>query len=303
MQIDVNEIVPGKSFEIKGMSYIGKPMSNTAMFLSKKAEHLIGALTEVDECLVFIEETIDIPDRLVGMHVFKKSPRPQLEYAKFANLFASERLKKEKNIPVSLTSQGYYCSADAVIGENAYIEPGCYIGPDVVVGKNAYIMVGTVIRHATIGDNFISNEYAIIGANGFTMTEDENGSKYRIPTLGRVMIGNYVEVGAHDNISCGSGGDTVIDDFVKLDALVHLGHDAYLHKNVEVAAGGVIGGFDEIGEHSYVGINAVLRNRIQVGNNSIVGMGATVTKSVAENIVVAGNPAKLLREAAEKKDK
>ncbi len=295
MRINVNVVVPGKSFEIKGMSYIGKPKSNTAMFLTKKAEHLIKNLTKANECLVFIEETIDIPEDLAGSHAFKKSYRPQLEYASFANLFASERLKEEQNIPVVLTSQGYYCSADAVIGENSYIEPGCYIGPDVVVGKNAYIMAGTVIRHATIGDNFISNEYAVIGANGFTMTEDESGSKYRIPTLGRVVIGNYVEVGAHDNISCGSGGDTVIDDFVKLDALVHLGHDVYLHKNVEVAAGGVIGGFDEIGEYSYVGINAVLRNRIQIGNNSTVGMGATVTKSVEDNIVVAGNPARPLR--------
>lgn len=303
MWFDANEIVPGKSFEIKGISYIGKPKSNTAMFLTKKAEYLIGSLAEVDDCLVFIEATIDIPYDLVGRHAFKKSYRPQLEYAKFANLFAAERLKEEQEIPVYLTPQGYYCSADAVIGENAYIEPGCYIGPDVAVGKNAYIMAGTVIRHATIGDDFFSNEYAIIGANGFTMAEDENGSKYRIPTLGRVVIGNYVEVGAHDNISCGSGGDTVIDDFVKLDALVHLGHDVYLHKNVEIAAGGIIGGFDELGESSYVGINAVLRNRIKIGNNSIVGMGATVTKSVEDNVVVAGNPANFLRKAVEKRDK
>lgn len=303
MQMNVSEEISGKLFNIKGISYIGKPISNTAMFLSKKAEQLIWALKEVTECLVFIEDTINIPECLVAKHIFKASAKPQLEYARFANLFAEKRLKKEKNIPIELTSQGYYRSADAIIGANSYIEPGCYIGPDVIIGKNAYIMAGAVIRHTTIGDDFISNEYAVIGANGFTMTEDEYGNKYRIPTLGRVVIGNCVEVGAHDNISCGSGRDTVIEDFVKLDALVYLGHDVHLHKNVEIAAGGIIGGFDELGDHSYIGINAVLRNRIAIGNRSIIGMGATVTKSVAENIVVAGNPAKLLREAAEKKDK
>ena len=90
----------------------------------------------------------------------------------------------------------------------------------------------------------------------------------------------------------GSGCDTIIDDYVKLDALVHVAHDDHLHKNVEITAGGIIGGFDELGEHAYVGINAVLRNRIQVGDNAFIGMGSTVTKSVEANMTVAGNPAK-----------
>ena len=193
----------------------------------------------------------------------------------------------------NLTSGGYYVSEDVNIPDDAYIEPNCVIGPDVQIGKNARIFAGAIIRRTTIGNDFIANENSVIGANGFTMTEDEEGNKFRIPTLGRVIIGNHVEVGAHDNISCGSGGDTVIGDYVKIDALVHLGHDVSLQKNVEITAGGVIGGFGKLGEHSYVGINAVLRNRINVGENAVIGMGSVVTKLVEANITVAGNPARL----------
>ena len=67
--------------------------------------------------------------------------------------------------------------------------------------------------------------------------------------------------------------------------------DAVLHKNVEVTAGVIVGGFDEIGEGAFIGLNAILRNRIKIGSNVIIGMGAVVTKSVEDNLTVIGNPA------------
>lgn len=295
MQISVSRVVEDKNFDIIGMSYIGAPKSNTAMFITKKVAHLLRALEAVNECLVFAETGIIVPNDLYKKHAFVMSDKPNLSYARFANLFAEERFQVEKKLGISLTSEGWYKSESALIGDNAYIEPGCFIGPDVQIGKNSRILAGTIIRHSTIGDNFLANEYAVIGANGFTMSEDEEGNKFRIPTLGRVIIGNNVEVGAHDNISAGSGGDTIIEDNVKIDALVHLGHDVHLHKNVEITAGGIIGGFDDLGDHAYIGINAVLRNRISIGNRAIVGMGATVTKSVEDGTTVAGNPARVFK--------
>ncbi len=293
MNFNVGRIIKGKTFDILGMSYIGNPKSNTAMFITKKVEHLLSALDKVQQCLIFAETGISVPDTLENNHAFYFSDKPQLAYARFANQFAEERFAEEKKLKFILTSSGYYISEDSVTEEDAYIEPGCVIGPDVQIGKNAKLLSGTVIRHSTIGDNFLANEYSVVGANGFTMSEDEEGNKIRIPTLGRVIIGNNVEVGAHDNISCGSGGDTVIEDNVKLDALVHIGHDAHLHKNVEITACSIVGGFDDLKERAYLGLNSTLRNRIVVGENAVIGMGSTVTKTVDANVTVAGNPARL----------
>ena len=293
MEFNVSRIVKERDFPIYGMSYIGAPNSNTAMFISKKVERLLSALESVENCLVFAETGINVPDNIDTKHAFHFSDKPQLEYAKFATQFFEERNAEEAELSYSLTPGGYYVSETAKIGDNSFIEPGCLIGHGVTIGKNARILKGSVIRHAAIGDNFISNEYAVIGAFGFTMAEDDEGNKIRIPTLGGVEIGNNVEIGAHDNISCGSAGNTVIEDYVKIDALVHIGHDVHLGRNVEITAGGIIGGFDDLGEHSYIGINAVLRNRINIGDNTIVGMGSTVTKSFGPDITIAGNPAKL----------
>ena len=65
-----------------------------------------------------------------------------------------------------------------------------------------------------------------------------------------------------------------------------------MHKNTEITAGGIVAGFVEIGSHAYLGINSSIKNRISLGENCIVGMGANVTKPVEANITVAGNPAR-----------
>lgn len=294
MKYNVNHIIEEKSFDIIGLSYIGKPRSNTAVFITKKVEHLITALESVSECLVFAETGIAVPEQVNQRHAFKFSDRPQLDYAHFAALFAKEREEEESKISYIHHPNGYLISESAEIGENAIIEPGCVIGHGVKIGRNAKILYGAVICNAIIGDDFFCNEYAVVGSQGFTMVKDENDNNLRIPTLGRVIIGNNVEVGAHNNISCGSGNDTIIEDHVKLDAMVHVAHDDHLHRNVEVAAGTILGGFVEIGEKVFVGVNASVRNRINIGDEAYIGMGAAVMRTVGNGCKVAGNPAKTI---------
>ncbi len=292
MQIDVSKYSDKHSFWIMGASYIGAPRSNTAMFVSRKIGMTIHALKEVDECLVFAEIGLKVPEEYLDKHCFVFSANPQYEYSKFTEEFFLMEEQNNNTIGFEITPNGAYISKSAIIGENAILEPGVIIGPGVVIGNNARIYTGAVIKNATIGSDIIVNEKAVIGANGFTMASDENGNKTRIYSLGRVVIGNNVEIGVHDNISRGSGGDTIIEDYVKIDALIHIGHDVHLHKNVEITAGAVVGGFVEAKEDAYIGINSVIRNRISLGTNCFVGMGATVTKSVEDGIMVIGNPAK-----------
>ena len=166
MEFNVARIVEGKTFNIVGMSYIGAPRHNTAMFITKKVAFLLEALYSVKECLVFAEYGMDVPNQLAEKHAFCFSEKPQLAYARFAARFAEERFSEEKKIAFRLTPGGYYLSDDVRIPEDAYIEPGCVIGPDVQLGANARLLAGTVIKHSTVGDNFLSNQYAVIGANG-----------------------------------------------------------------------------------------------------------------------------------------
>lgn len=292
MNINVSKYSKDKTFTISGVSYIGSPRSNTAVFITKKINRLITALKNVEECLVFAEIGIEVPENLLDRHCFVFSENPQKEYALFTKECFFEEEERKTHIGYFTTSDGAHISQNAQIGENSIIEYGVTIGPNVQIGKNARIYTGAVIKNAIIGDDVIINEYAVVGANGFTMANDECGNKIRIYSLGKVIIGNNVEIGAHDNISRGSGGNTIIEDSVKIDALIHIGHDVHLHKNVEITAGAVIGGFVDAQEGSYIGINAVVRNRTSLGKNSFIGMGAVVTKTVEDGITVVGNPAR-----------
>ena len=292
MDINVSRYSDEHCFAVSGASYIGAPRSNTAMFVTKKVGHLAEALRGERECLVFAETGLDIPADILKAHCFVFSDNPQYAYAKFTEDFYTEEEKRHMAIGYDQLPGGAFISKSAKIGPGAMIEPGVIIGPEVVIGENARIYAGAVIKHAIIGDNVIINEKAVVGANGFTMAEDESGNKIRIWSLGRVIIGDDAEIGAHDNISRGSGNDTVIEDHVKIDALIHIGHDVHLHRNVEITAGAVIGGFVDAKEGAYIGINAVVRNRISLGAHSFTGMGAVVTKTVADDVTVIGNPAR-----------
>lgn len=291
MEYEVKQLNPSYDFKVTGVSYIGEPVSNTAMYITKKVEYLLENLKKSKNCLIFAEDGITIPEVLKKENCFSLSENPQRDYAEFVQMFANLRFEKDRKRKYTLMPGGYYIGENVSIGENAYIEPGCIIGHDVIIGKNTCILAGSIIKNAIIGDEFFMNENSVIGAQAFTMAEDENGNKFRIPALGKVRIGDHVEIGPQNNIACGSNRDTILENNVKLDGLVHIGHDAHLCKNVEVTAGGIFSGFVYIGEHAYTGVNACIRNRISIGSHCVIGMGATVVETVPPGVTVAGNPA------------
>ena len=289
--INVKELDNRYDFEITGPSYIGRPVSNTFMFITKKVESSLMNLSTINNCLVFAEEGINVDRNLLKNNCFIFSKTPQLDYSKFAIEF--DNMKRDINSKRKYTYQnGYYIGENVKIGDGSLIEIGCFIDHDVVIGSNCKILSGAIIRNSIIGDNVLVNERAVIGANGFNMTDDENGNKMRIPTLGQVIISNNCEIGALNNISCGIGGATFFDEYVKLDAHVHIGHDVQIGKNVEITSGCIVAGFVEIGEKSYLGVGSVIKNRIKLGEKCFIGMGAVVMKNVAPGEEVAGNPAR-----------
>lgn len=276
------------------VSYAGRPLDDSAMYITKKVERLVMNLANVKGCKVFVESTVVVPDEILANNEFVFTDSPQKDYALFVNKLAAERAERDKKRKYTLTEGGYYIGENVIIGSNATIEPGCFIGHDVTIGNNALIKTGATLKNLVAGDNFTACENCTVGTNGFTMADDDNGNKMRIPTLGMVHAGNNVEINALANVSCGSAGNTVFEDNVKIDSLVHIGHDVHLGKNVEIPAGAIVGGFCEIEEGAFIGINATLRNRIKIGEKAFVGMGSVVTKSIPEGITVVGNPAKPL---------
>lgn len=177
----------------------------------------------------------------------------------------------------------------AQIGQNVVIESGCKIAEGVVIEHNVVIHSGT-----QIGKNSRIRSCSSIGGDGFGFERLEDGTPLRFPHLGGVIIGENVEVGSCAAVACGTLSDTIIEDYVKIDNLVHIAHNCLIRKGAFIIACAEISGGVVIGENAWVAPNSCTHQKITVGDDAVIGLGAVVTKSVAAGVTVAGNPARPL---------
>lgn len=189
----------------------------------------------------------------------------------------------------------------AIIDKEAVIAKSASIGAYAVIGK-AVIGDGTVVspfvriyNNVSIGEGCFIKEGAVIGGAGFGFERDEEGNRFRFPQIGGVRIGNYVDIGANTCIDRGALSDTILEDYSKVDNLCHIAHNAHIGKNAVVVACAEVSGSCAVGENTWVGPNACIRDQRSIGANTMIGMGSVVVKSIGNNEVWAGNPAKLFR--------
>lgn len=182
---------------------------------------------------------------------------------------------------------------DNQIGEDCKISSSAHIASkSVTIGNRVIIEDNVVIGHnVTIGDDCIIHSGAVIGGKAFTFARASEQRIIGLKDVGKVVLGNRVEIFSLTHIANGilPTDVTYIDDDVKIDALVHVGHGVKVGKRTLIAASALLGGNATIGEDSWVGVNATISNRIVVGNNARVSLGAVVTKPVGDGETVSGN--------------
>jgi UDP-3-O-[3-hydroxymyristoyl] glucosamine N-acyltransferase len=164
-------------------------------------------------------------------------------------------------------------SKTAVIGEDTFIYPNTCIGNDVKIGCNCIIYPNvTILDHCIIGDNVIIQPGTVIGSNSFyyNSKKDRDVWYVKMPDCGRVIIEDFVEIGANCTIDRGVSHDTVIGRGTKLDNMVHVGHDTVIGKNCLIAAqvgiAGAVNIEDGVTLWGQVGINKTLT----IGSNAVV---------------------------------
>ncbi len=184
-----------------------------------------------------------------------------------------------------------------MIGDNVFVGHYSYIGNDVVIGNNVVIKYNVSIEgKVKIGDNTIIHSGVRIGTDGFGLFQDEDGRNVKVPHYGGVVIGNDVEIGANTCIDKGTLDDTIIGDNVKIDNLCHIAHNCVIRDKSVIVALAMLGGSTKLEAGSYVAPGAMIKNQLKIGANSLVGMGSVVIKDVENNKVVAGVPARVIRD-------
>ena len=285
----------GQDFDITSLSSLNNIKKNSVLFYSdiinskfKLKDNVIYDLKKLEKFKNIVLITTDEIKKKINVPIIS-SVNPRLDFQRVVMEFFTEDEFKSSIHKTAIIEK------NSIIGKNVYIGSHCYVGNNVKIGNNAKIFSNTCIYGKTeIGSGSIILSNTTIGSEGFSFSfaDDEF---FHFPSLGSIMIGKNVWIGANCTVEKSQIDQTIIEDDVKIDDLVHIGHNSILKKSTQIAAGAVISGRVKVGKGSWIAPNAVIDNGCEIGDDSIVGSSSLVRSNFPKNSIIIGSPAKLLR--------
>lgn len=229
---------------------------------------------------------------------------PYLGYAKAANMLDTTPAQAPGIHPTAVISEQASLGSAVSVGPGAVIEAGAQIGADVQIGANCYVgenvTIGqgsrlwpqvTLYHSVELGRNCTVHSTTVIGSDGFGWAS-ENGKWVKIPQLGRVILGDNVDIGAGTTIDRGALDDTIIESDCIIDNQVQIAHNVCIGQGTAIAAQVGIAGSARVGRGCMIGGQAGLAGHISVTDHVQLHGQAMVTKSInAAGVYASGNPA------------
>ena len=287
-KLEINYISEGPERQVKDVSSINEARESDLTMCYYEKEKGVSMISQSSAGIILCAKSMQ-------GRVHPKDARQQLFFLdnpRYAFVKIMNQMYNKKN------TAGI--SARSVISETAKIGSGCYIGDYTVIGDHCIIgdnaMIGTRVslQNCHCGNNSIIQSGVTIGEDGFAFERNADGELERFPHRRGVKIGDNVEVGANTNIARGSLCDTIIGNGTKIADMVHIGHNILIGKHVKSRQERLSEG-SKIGDMCWTGLNSTLR-KVHVGNNVIVGCGAVVICDVPDGDIVAGVPAKSIKD-------
>ena len=221
---------------------------------------------------------------------------PYLAFAKASQLFDHKADRFVAAIhPSAVIDSSAQIGRDVFIGPHVVIEANAVIGDDVILQANTCIGAGSIIGaqtnlapnvtvypQVTIGQRCTIHSSVVLGGAGFGYTPDEQGHMETITQIGGVQIGNDVSIGAGTTIDCGAIDDTIIEDGVKIDNLVQIGHNCKVGAHSLICGCVGLAGSTEIGRHCVLagGCGVGGKNPVKICDQVILSAKTAVTQSI-----------------------
>ena len=241
-------------------------------------------------------------DAAAGRGAASVADDPYLYFARLTRWWAAaNRPQPDAGVhPTAHIAAGATVAPGASIGPYVVVEAGATIGAGVQIGAHAFIgrdvFIGadtrlaprvTVLFETVVGARCLFHPGVVIGADGFGFAPAA-GHWEKIEQLGRVRIGDDVEIGANTCIDRGAAGDTVIGNGVKLDNLVQVGHNVRIGDHTAVAGCVGIAGSAVIGSHCMIGGGVGINGHVRIADHVVVTGATQVTRSIARVGVYSG---------------
>jgi UDP-3-O-[3-hydroxymyristoyl] glucosamine N-acyltransferase len=293
------ELRGDRDFVVRGVAAPERSGAHDLIYV-ESAKHLDRAASSSAGCII-AGEGVSVGGKTVLRHA-----QPKVGFAKAAALLL-ERAPIAVGIhgsaivaPLARMGKNVGIGPYAVIGEDVHIGDGTQIGAHCVIGAGCWIGENcrihprvTVYAGARIGNRVEIHAGTVIGADGFGYVYGD-GRYWKFPQVGIVEIGDDVEIGANATIDRGSLDDTRIGEGVKLDNLVHVGHNVQIGAHTVVAAQTGISGSSSLGHHVVVGGQVGIADHCTLEDGSIAGAQAGIPtgKTIRAGQTVWGTPAR-----------
>ena len=249
-----------------------------------------------------------LADRAPAGMALLLTERPYRAYARIARAFYPERRHPADGVSSAAAvdasaeigagcsiAPGVVVEANAVLGARVRVGAGAVVGAGVTIGDDSTIGANATLSHCKIGRRANIHPGVRIGQRGFGFDMDPSGH-LDVPQLGRVIVGDDVEIGANSTVDRGAGPDTVIGDGCKIDNLVQIGHNVRLGRGCTIVAHSGISGSVQFEDHAVMGGQAVIAGHLRIGSGAQIGAQAGVMRDVPAGARVVGTPAVNARE-------
>jgi UDP-3-O-[3-hydroxymyristoyl] glucosamine N-acyltransferase len=270
----------GKNKIIKGVQTLKNACEEHVTFFSNPKYINDVKLTKAGACLIKEQDQNLLPSEVTRII----TGDPYLSYGLLLDLI----VRNEKQPEIAPTA---YISNSAKIGSNCSIGHNSVIEDEVIIGNNVEVGPNVTLANCTIGDNCIIHTGVRIGQDGFGFTMGSDGNIKKIKQIGRVIIGNNVEIGANSTVDRGAIENTIIGNYTKIDNLVQIGHNVVIGKNCIICAQVGIAGSTVIGDYVMIGGQAGINGHITIGSQVQIAAQSGVASNVKDREKVGGYPA------------
>jgi len=288
-EIAVDKLAKIEEGEKGSLTFLANPKYTSYIYTTKASITIVNKDfvpdQDLDTTLIKVDDAYQSFSKLLEYYNQVKNNKTGIE----SPVFMAESASYGKDFYLGAFS---YLGNNVTIGNNVKIYPNVYVGDNVTIGDDVVVFAGAKIySESIIGRDCVIHSGAIIGADGFGFTPNEEGAYKKVPQTGNVILEDSVDVGAGTTIDRATLGSTILRKGVKLDNQIQIAHNVEIGEHTAIAAQTGIAGSTKIGKNCLIGGQVGIVGHIVIGDRVRIQAQSGIGRNVKDDEVLQGSPA------------